>query len=351
MHADRAATPATAATSATQAVPETPRITVLSIPADHVYPAAVRPERVDYLPDPDIDGNWWPHPALEAQWWADPDNGRDVDVVHLHFGFDHLSVEETVDFTRALERRGVPLVVTVHDLDNPHLVEQAEHHEKVRVLVAAAARVITLTDAARRQLADAASHTVVIPHPQVVRDVPDPRPDGRIVGVFLKSLRGNVVADADFYRALAGTLAEHVDGTVRVHLHDVEQTRPLIAALQDTAIDLRVHDPLPDDELHAAVAECTTVVLPYIRGTHSGWLEMCRDLGVTVAVPDCGCYLSQADDPAAVVSYRTGDAVDAAAAVARLLESGRVPYRGDRDAQLVQIRAAHAAVYEEVTSR
>ncbi|WIM72020.1 glycosyltransferase family 1 protein [Corynebacterium suedekumii] len=351
MHADRAATPATTATPATQAVPETPRITVLSIPADHVYPAAVRPERVDYLPDPDIDGNWWPHPALEAQWWADPDNGRDVDVVHLHFGFDHLSVEETVEFTRALERRGVPLVVTVHDLDNPHLVEQAEHHEKrPRPRRGRCAR-----DHPHRRGASTACRRRV-PHrrhppPAGGAGRPDPRPDGRIVGVFLKSLRGNVVADADFYRTLAGTLAEHVDGTVRVHLHDVEQTRPLIVALQDTAIDLRVHDPLPDDELHAAVAECTTVVLPYIRGTHSGWLEMCRDLGVTVAVPDCGCYLSQADDPAAVVSYRTGDAVDAAAAVTRLLESGRVPYRGDRDAQLVQIRAAHAAVYEEVTSR
>lgn len=332
------------------------QITVMSIPADHVYPAAVRPEGVDYLPDPDIDGNWWPHPALDATWWDDPANGRDVDVVHLHFGFDHLSADETAAFTRALRRRGIPLVVTAHDLDNPHLEDQSEHHEKVRILVAAADRVITLTDAARRQLAaaTAADGAVVIPHPRVVETRHSDRPDAGIVGVFLKSLRGNVITDAAFYRTLADTLADSLsdtlaDATLRVHIHDVEQTRPLIAELEHSSVDLRVHDPLPDDELHAAVAECTTVVLPYIRGTHSGWLEMCRDLGVTVATPDCGCYLSQADDPSAVADYRTGDPLDAAATVTRLLGRGRLPYRGDRSAQLAQIRAAHAAVYREVT--
>ena len=41
-------------------------------------------------------------------------------------------------------------------------------------------------------------------------------------------------------------------------------------------------------------------VLPYRFGTHSGWLEACRDLGTTVVAPDCGYYADQGP----VLTYR-----------------------------------------------
>jgi len=34
-------------------------------------------------------------------------------------------------------------------------------------------------------------------------------------------------------------------------------------------------------------------VLPYRFGTHSGWLEACRDLGTTVVAPTCGYFVEQ----------------------------------------------------------
>lgn len=316
---------------------------VLSIPAGHVYPATIRPRGIHFLPDPDINGHWWPHPALDAQWWEDPENSPSIDgidLVHIHFGFDHLSSDEVIAFVAALQARGIPLVFTVHDLDNPHLKEQDEHHKKVSILVEAADVVITLTEAAATVLPE---DTRVIPHPRVVANQQASREDNAIVGIFLKSLRGNIIDDADFYRSLAAG----VNGELRIFAHETERARPLIEQLPG----LIVHEPMPDAQLYSAISECTVVVLPYIRGTHSGWLEMCRDLHVSVAAPDCGCYQSQADDPEAVITYRTRDAREATQAVNQLLAQGRISYQGDRDEQLNSIRATHNAIYQGVMSR
>ena len=45
----------------------------------------------------------------------------------MHFGFDAKTPDELRAVARALERAGVPLVVTVHDLRNPHHPEPGLH--------------------------------------------------------------------------------------------------------------------------------------------------------------------------------------------------------------------------------
>ena len=136
---------------------------VLSIPAEHPYTQAIQPAGVEFLPDPDIDGHWWPHPALEAEYWNQP---RDVDAVHIHFGFEHRTPAQIAELCAALP---VPLVLTVHDLDNPHLEDQVPHHERLQLLVDAASAIITLTDQAAEILARDydASNVQVIPHPRI----------------------------------------------------------------------------------------------------------------------------------------------------------------------------------------
>lgn len=311
---------------------------VLSIPAEHVYAQAILPEGVSFLPDPDINGNWWPHPALEASYWAQP---REVDLVHIHFGFEHRSPEQLRELVAVLP---VPLVLTVHDLDNPHLEDQSEYHESLGVLIRAASQVVTLTTAAAEVIAGRYSRNdvSVIPHPAIVLNPPSHRP-GEGVAVFLKSLRANVVADPGFYREIAARVP------LTVYVHDAEKTRALREGLADLGVldglDVVVHEPMDDPQLYEAVARHAVCVLPYQRGTHSGWLEMCRDLGVSVAVPDCGCYAGQVDASEAVAEYLSGEGTDAGRAADELLARGSVPYRGDRRAELEGIKLAHAAIY------
>lgn len=295
--------------------------TVVSIPAGHPYSQAIHADlpgaRVlkDPVVDPADPARWWPHRALDPEFW-DTDPARDVDLVHLHFGFEHLSPARTRDFVDLLAARDIPLVLTAHDLDNPHLVDQTDYHAQLAILLPAARHVFTLSHAAADRIAhDYGVTAEVTHHPPIVTDpaAVAPRRRAGSAGVFLKSLRGNVVADPRFYRDLAaGVPAE-------VYAHTDARTPAL-----ETTVD-HWHEPMDDQELHDTIATHPVVVLPYTRGTHSGWMRMCRDLSVSVAVPDCGCYASQADDPRAVATYRAGDGADAARAVRELLAAGPVP--------------------------
>ena len=67
-----------------------------------------------------------------------------------------------------------------------------------------------------------------------------------------------------------------------------------------------MHDYFSDEDLWAYLASLDLSVLPYTFGTHSGWLEACRDLQTTVLAPSCGYYAEQGP----VLSYTNdGDAL------------------------------------------
>ncbi|WP_175934592.1 glycosyltransferase [Corynebacterium sp. Marseille-P4321] len=315
---------------------------VLSIPAQHPYTQAIRPACAEFLPDPDIDGNWWPHPALEAEYWQQP---RDVDIVHIHFGFEHRTPAEIAELTRALP---VPLVLTVHDLDNPHLEDQGPHHERLQLLIDEASAVIALTDCAAEVLSRdyGAQDVHVVPHPRITGE-PVAVERGERAAVFVKSLRGNVVADPQFYLDAAAEVP------LDVYVHDVAATEQLRRALEAGPGDLHlhVHEPMSDAELFTAVGRARACILPYTRGTHSGWLEMCRDHGTPVAVPDTGCYAGQADVAEAVRVYAAGDGRAAGRAAAELTALGPVPYAGDRAVQAEKVRQAHEEIYRRAVAR
>lgn len=312
-------------------------ITLQPIPAQQPYVRAIRPENgwpdVRVLGDPVVDkhdpSRWWPHPALEPEWWLN----HDADVVHLHFGFEHLGVPGTEAFIGALRARGIPLVFTLHDLDNPHLSEQGEYHRQVGLLLGYASHVFTLSSGA----ADAAERRYgrrpeVVAHPTIARgNAAAPR--GERAAVFLKSVRRNVVRDPGFYRRLGAEVYLHEDA-------------PVLREVAD-----HLHAPMSDAELYRAVSAHPVVVLPYLRGSHSGWMRMCRDLGVGVAVPDCGFYASQAADlaDAGVEVYRTGDGADAARAVNVLLDRGPVTPAIPTDNE--RIHDVHHRVYRQAVKR
>ncbi len=112
-------------------------------------------------------------------------------------------------------------------------------------------------------------------------------------------------------------------------------------------LELHVHDFLDDDALWEYLGSLDVSVLPYRFGTHSGWLEACRDLGTTVVAPTCGFYADQGP----VLSYahdESGlDEASLAAAVRRAYDER--PAHGvsvaERRAQRAAVAAAHEGLY------
>jgi hypothetical protein len=294
---------------------QTQTIRVLSVPTDHVYvrhlsppPSASRPERrVVRLRDPQ--DPWWPPPALDPAWL----HGRiaDFDLMHVHFGFDAREVDDLRGVVDVLAAAGRPLVQTVHDLRNPHHLDRHTHDAHLDVLVPSADALITLTTGAAEEIRRRWGRVAtVVPHPHVVpladmarrHSLRPPHRSGFTVGLHLKSMRpcmsGGPVVDA-LVEAVSA-----IDGAVlRINVHrDVAEPdgarydgalMNAVGAAQFRGALVDVHDFFSDDELWDYLESIDVSVLPYRYGTHSGWLEACRDLGTAVVAPDCGYYADQ----------------------------------------------------------
>ncbi|WP_168582912.1 glycosyltransferase [Gephyromycinifex aptenodytis] len=321
---------------------------------------------VEFLADPPVPGaspgQWWPHPALEPAWVHE--HAEQVDVIHLHFGFEHRSPAELAQFTAACKMHDIALVHTVHDLSNPHVPDDAQHLARLDVIVPAADALITLSE----PVADVVQQRwgrrpSVLPHPHIVppQRLAAPRPsrldDGEVLlGVHLKSLRPNVAA-VPVLRGLLAAVRPGVRLQIWIHREALEPdfarydagVRALLEGAADRAgVEVIVHDPLEDDALFDSIAHLDLAVLPYASGTHSGWLEMCHDLGTPVLAPDlpmasqrpCLVY-RRAQLPGSLVR-----AVEAATAAGQSPADGPRPeFAAQRLAEQAEVARRHARLY------
>jgi hypothetical protein len=344
-------------------------VRVASVPAGHPY--------VRHLTDPDGDpmivrlpdpgDPWWPPRMLRPDWLRD--HAGAFDLMHVHFGFDACSPGDLGLACEILARQGKPLVVTVHDLRNPHHDTPELHRAQLGVLLDHASAVVTLTEWA----ADRIRHTYgrdaqVIPHPHIVEldemraRQARRRPPSTVVGLHLKSLRPNME------RRVLGAAIEAVGrvaaAVLRVDVHcdvasptGLRYDEPLVAELvrgaEAGALDLHVHDFFDDAAFVDYLAGLRVSVLPYRFGTHSGWLEACRDLGVAVVAPDCGAYADQG--AAHTFGCNEDDGFDAASCV-QTIEDALVAPRPEpvswrsREAERRRIAARHRALYRALVT-
>lgn len=348
---------------------------IASVPSGHVYVRHLSPagggDGIERLPDPHPDDprrsaeqRWWP-PVMLRPDWAET---ADVDVFHVQFGFDTCTPDGLRELVDVLRRRAIPLVVTVHDLRNPHHTDRREHDAQLDVLVPSANAVVTLTPGAASEIARRwGVEALVVPHPHVVdlglarvlRERPAEGP--WTVGLHVKSLRASMDP-----LAVLPTLVEEVTAMPDARLlvnghHDVlddggSRRDPALASyLRDAErrgdLELHVHDYLSDDELWDYLSRLDVSVLPYRFGTHSGWLEACRDLGTTVVVPDCGYFADQGP----VLTYAMGEGRYDAASLRSALRTARTdpPAPADLDARARQrddVAATHRALYRRLLS-
>ncbi len=363
-----------------EASPTAPLIRVASVPASHVYVRHLSsPDGVDdgvrRLADPvsraanvadtSTPSPWWPPAMLDAEWVRR--HHDDFDVFHIHFGFDARTPDELTALVSELDRWRKPLVLTVHDLRNPHHVGRQEHDDQLDVLVPAADGLVTLTTGAAAEIASRwRTWPVVVPHPHVVEIDDMARRQAtrdadlggvRRVGLHLKSVRAGM-APLTVLPALVNAVEALDDTVLRVDGHTELLDRTGSAYDRDVAdmvrrlgdrIDLRIHDYFSDDELWDYLASLDVSVLPYRFGTHSGWLEACRDLGTRVVAPSCGYYADQGPVDTYLLDEDLFDATSLERAVERAVRRRARPVTPtQRERQRLDIALAHRRLYETV---
>lgn len=361
-----------------------PPLRIASVPADHVYirhlshpgPDAMDPGRADpvrRLPDPTTP--WWPPAMLDPDWVRT--HADDFDIFHVHFGFDACAPDLLRELVAVLRDLGKPLVQTVHDLRNPHHETAAAHDEHLDILLPAAAALITLTPGAAAEIERRWGQVArVVPHPHILDLDEMCRREARaaaavnparagsesgpfLVGLHLKSMRP-CMSGAPMIAALMDAVEEMGDARLRVDIHrDVAETDgdrhdPVVVEALRTAAargaQVEVHDFFPDAELWDYLGALDVSVLPYRYGTHSGWLEACRDLGTAVVAPTCGYYADQGP----VQSFRLDESGFDTVSLSRALWAARAAGRpaplnaATRTDQRSQIAAVHEQIYRDV---
>ena len=353
---------------------------VASVPAGHPYvrhldpvdPGAVaRPvvRLADPLPDPAEPARWWPPVVLDGAWLRE--HADEVDLLHVHFGTESYDLEHLRDVVAALRETGTPLVHTVHDLVNPQLVDQRPHLEHLELLVAEADALLTLTEGAADEVERRSGRRPeVVPHPHLLPlDAVAPTGTARdalVVGVSLRDLRPNVDGPGTVATLLAAAELLRASGravVVRADVNERVRDAAALAAVTDLVAgadgaELVVHPRLDDAALAAALADLDVAVLPYRHGTHSGWAELCWDLGVAVAAPRVGHVADQHPEAGSSASFDGGDARSLAEAVTALTGPASVRPGSAARAELVRARrrerrsardvaaAAHLSTYE-----
>ncbi len=181
------------------------------------------------------------------------------------------------------------------------------------------------------------------------------------VGLHLKSLRANM-DPMRVLPTLVDTVAGLDDAVLQVNCHrdildadgarrDEELARWLRQEADAGRLELAVHDYFSDQDLWAYLSSLDLSVLPYTFGTHSGWLEACRDLQTTVLAPSCGYYAEQGP----ILGYTNdGEAFDAAslreAVVRAHTERPRLGTTvEERTEQRHLVAQAHEDIYREVS--
>jgi len=362
-----------------------PPIRIASVPAAHPYVQHLGSHGVVRLADPSLlgapPGRWWP-PVMVDPIWIEA-HAADFDVMHLHFGTESFAPEHLVDTVAALRRAGRPLVYTVHDLQNPQLGEQTAHVAHLDVLVAQADALITLTPGAAAEIQRRWGRTAdVVEHPNLFALDAEPPVGQRqapfVVGLHLRDLRPNVDgvgATRTLLAAVAALRATGADVVARIELHDRVRDRAARAELRrrcaDVAFVTLTERSRPSDaELAASLADLDVSTLPYSHGTHSGWVELCWDLGVPVAAPEVGYAAEQHADPDFFAAFTGGSPTSLTGALTGLLglddaaawrarprpgsqtrRALQVQRSTDRRAQRRRIADAHLAIYRRILRR
>ncbi|MGY2083654.1 glycosyltransferase [Blastococcus sp. SYSU DS0539] len=322
-------------------------VRVASIPHAGPYVDAVVPPGAIRVGDATEPSPWLDVAHLAA-------SAGEVDVVHLHAGYGHLGTAELVAWAEELQRLGVPLVVTVHQLRDADEATPGRHDALLAAVLATAEVVLTLTPGAADEIAERYGRTsIVVAHPSIATPDPDLGAERGLVGVRVGAASSAVPDPVGLVRAaLSGAVSG--GGRLRVLVDEVAAPAlaPAIAALADDGqLELVRYRA---GEWAAALQQLHVAVLPERCGTHSQDVEICRDVGTRVVAPSCGWFADQWSEVVPYANDERGglDPVSLTAAIGAAL-TRPMPRPADRSwraQQRAAVQEVHAEVYAQVAA-
>lgn len=307
----------------------------------------------------------------------------DFDIVHLH-SLELVTLDDLIRLRKRTVAEGVRLVATIHDLVPNIEANVGDFLTKVAYIAADADHVFTLTPQSADQIAALAPHAVpaeITPHGAAIAIESIPAVPVRgggglaVFGAFRPYRELEILVRA--WQRLGDKRPN-----LRVLLRSVTQTDrerdgALLDLLEKTArTDPRLHltvahTMLGDDDLVDWLTGASALVLPYSHITHSGQLELARDIGLPVIAPDVASLHGQLatgprkDLPVvwfapesltvegfpACLRHACGLAIDAADRSSATATEDQQQVRAVRLAERTEITERHAEVYANLLTK
>jgi len=239
--------------------------------------------------------------ALTADALLGLDSWGFFDVLHVHT-VELASRAALVSVLGRVRREGKGLVFTAHDLCPNIETDLNAFEDKTALLIREARRVVTLTEAAAAILASRYDRRpVVIPHGYAVAPESVRRSTGHRGLLAFGALRPNrrvTVMVAGWRQLPVKRPALHVVlrsiGAADRQRYARELTALAAAAAAEPLLSVETVDRLLSmDELAQRCQHARTLILPYRSITHSGQLELARDMGLRAVAPDVATVRAQ----------------------------------------------------------
>jgi len=230
------------------------------------------------------------------------------DVLHIQ----SLELAELPAIEEVLQRaasKGKGIVITIHDVGPLFPDDGDAFAKRINLACQFAKGVVTLTDCARQQISSrfglSPANISIIPHGSVLPTSHHLWTHKSVRNqLFSLGMFGGVRPNRSFLTATVNALYGLEPETVRVKIlsrglnpieveYGSEALQLAFLAASDPRFSFKL-SPFPDDdEIADFVSSLDVLVLPYLFGTHSGQLELAKDLGVRVIAPGFGCYREQ----------------------------------------------------------
>lgn len=294
------------------------------------------------------------------------------DVLHLHTVEFATAVELDRLFSKA-NAADVRVILTVHDLQPNIEGDRREYWRKLALAVHRATAVVTLTSAAaselRRNVHVESQRISVISHgPGLPLDVAAAaartRPDGALAVYGALRPNRDVLATVRAWSLLRREARRPLRVVLRTvgssdetrYARTLSTLRTATAEQPDLDVQVRC-DFVPAKELTDWLAPASALILPYRSVTHSGQLELARDLGMPVLAPDLHTLHAQLghsgarlpvcwyEPPELEDSQRFAKRLEELACLRPLAESDRQELLGRRHVERARILKRYGALY------
>lgn len=337
-------------------------IRVLSFPSRHPYTSKFHKKKGILFVNPNTD--YFNKIGGEANpvFLDKKHKVKSYDVVHIHFSFDKLSYIELNNLINYFKKNKKPIVWTCHSR-NSQRKKDIEKGKLQKLLFEKADRIITLTNGCKKWLIKNFGDYKDI---KVIKlgYMLDPKTFFRYKHNLINKRKDNFVyligdfrENKEIKNSISAFLNEPKLSSCKLKLimHTPikkQRNKNFIHSISNNKqIEIIAKSVISNDLLNKIFCESHICLLPYLWGTHSGQIELCRDCGCYPIISDVGFYKEQYKKTVIFKKGKTSKSFKKnflKALINTHKKNILKPYPKDRVSEFEKILAQHISLYKEI---